>query len=91
MGHMRRRIFIKLIGGAAITWPLAVRAQQSELPVIGFLGSDTSELYADRLVAFREGLEKAGYFVSRNVAIEYRWANGRNDELPALAADLVRL
>jgi putative ABC transport system substrate-binding protein len=72
-------------------WPLAARAQQSELPVIGFLGSDTPELYADRLRAFREGLEKAGYFVSQNVAIEYRWAKGRNGALPALAADLVRL
>jgi ABC-type uncharacterized transport system substrate-binding protein len=88
---MRRRKFIKLLGSAVITWPLVARAQQSEFPVIGFLGSDTSELYADRLLAFNEGLEKAGYFVSRNVAIEYRWANGRNDKLPALAADLVRL
>jgi putative tryptophan/tyrosine transport system substrate-binding protein len=87
---MRRRDFFPLVGSIA-AWPLAARAQQSDLPVIGFLGSDTPELYADRLLAFREGLEKAGYFEARNVAIEYRWAKGSNDALPALAADLVRL
>src|SRR3954447_6073009 len=85
---MRRRDFIPLIGSIA-AWPLAVLAQQYELPSIGFLGSDTPEVYADRLLAFREGLKKAGYFESRNVAIEYRWARGSNDALPVLAADLV--
>src|SRR5262249_35116320 len=70
-------------------WPLAAFAQQSELPLIGFLGSDTPDLYSDRLLAFREGLKRAGYVESRNVTIEYRWARGSNDALPALAADLV--
>jgi putative tryptophan/tyrosine transport system substrate-binding protein len=85
---MRRRDFIPLIGSMA-AWPLAALAQQSQLPLIGFLGSDTPDQYSDRLLAFREGLKKAGYVESRNVAIEYRWARGSNDALPALAADLV--
>jgi putative ABC transport system substrate-binding protein len=85
---MRRRDFLPLIGSIA-AWPLAALAQQSDLPSIGFLGSDAPDLYADRLLAFREGLKKAGYVESQNVAIEYRWAKCSNDALPALAADLV--
>jgi putative ABC transport system substrate-binding protein len=87
---MRRRDFIVLIGGTA-AWPIEARAQQPALPIVGFLGSDTPELYADRLRAFRRGLKDAGYIESESVVIEYRWANGDNNRLPALAAELVGL
>jgi putative tryptophan/tyrosine transport system substrate-binding protein len=86
---MRRRDFIAL-GSAAAAWSIEARAQQG-LPVVGFLGSDSPELYVDRLRAFRRGLRDAGYIESENVAIEYRWANGDNSRLPALAAELVGL
>ena len=85
---MRRRDFIKVVAGSAVAWPLAARAQQPSMPVIGFLNTTSPDAY--RLRGFHQGLKEAGFVEGENVAVEYRWADSQIDRLQALAAELVR-
>jgi ABC-type uncharacterized transport system substrate-binding protein len=87
---MRRRDFIKVIASSAAAWPLAARAQQKAIPVVGFINSASPKPYAPNVEGFLQGLKDAGYIEGRNVSIEYRWAEGQYDRLPAMAAELVR-
>ena len=87
---MRRRDFIKVVAGSAMTWPLAARAQQSAMPVVGFVNVSSADASADRVRAFRKGLSETGYVEGQNVTVEYHWLEGQFDHLPSLMADLVR-
>jgi putative ABC transport system substrate-binding protein len=87
--HLKRREFIALLGSTAAIWPLVTRAQQAAMPVIGFLGSASSDLWANYVRAFQQGLGETGYFEGRNVAIEYRWTEGENERISGLLTDLL--
>src|SRR5262245_43378084 len=88
--HIQRRKFLATLGGAAVAWPLAAQAQQSAMPVIGYLSTRSAEDTTHLLAAFRTGLAQNGYIEGQNVTIEYRWALGQYDRLPGMAAELVR-
>ena len=87
--YIERRKFLATLGGAAVAWPLAARAQQPAMPVVGFHGAPSAAPYARYVAAVHQGLKEVGYIEHQNVAMEYRWADGQYDRLPALAADLV--
>jgi len=87
---VRRRYFLKVIAGWLVVWPLAAGAQQAAVPVIGFLGGGSLETDGNLVAGFRQGLSESGYIEGRNVSIEYRWAENKNDRLPALVSDLIR-
>src|SRR4051812_28143009 len=89
-GSMRRRAFITLLGGATAMWPLAARAQQRTMPVIGFLNQQAPEGFGEQMRAFRQGLKDTGFVEGENLTVDYRWASNQPDRLQALAADLVR-